>query len=148
LEGENSIDKAVQLAQKREERDREEQERQERERQEREKEEREREEREREEQEKQRQVQEDELQSQNLEDERLENQQMTEVDELFGTTQEVDAEPRDHPMASPGIRLEEVSNNTTGRINFRRFLYQPMQSIAPSNSSETGKVAMDWVRRK
>lgn len=96
----------------------------------------------------------EELQRPSLEDERrLEDQQRIGLDELLDTDQDIDLQPGEDILASPAIRLEEVSNSTTVRINFNccdRGIWKPASAhtIERSNFSEIEKVAMNWIRRK
>lgn len=80
----------------------------------------------------------EELQSPSLEDERrLEDQHRIGLDELLDTDQDKDLQPGEDILASPAVRLEEVSNSTTVRINFNFLMeasgnpHQPTQLNAP-----------------
>ena len=88
-----------------------------------------------------------------LEDERrLEDQQRIGLDELLDIDQDIDPEPgEDIHAESSGARLEEASNNTTVRINFKirdGGIWKPAQTVERSDSSQIEKVAMNWVRGK
>lgn len=91
----------------------------------------------------------------NLEDERrLEDQQRIGLDELLDIVHDINLQPRENIQAeSSGARLEETSNNTTVRINFKirdRGIWKSASAhiIERSDSSEIEKVAMNWVREK
>ena len=91
----------------------------------------------------------------NLEDERrLEDQQRIGLDELLDIVQDVNLQTREDIQAeSSGAGLEETSNNTTVRINFKirdGDIWKPASThlTERSDSSEIEKVAMKWVREK
>ena len=91
----------------------------------------------------------------NLEDERrLGDQQRIGLDELLDIVQDVNPQPREDIQAeSSGARLEETSDNTTVRINFKirdGVIWKPVSTHVTerSDSSEIEKVAMKWVRKK
>ena len=91
----------------------------------------------------------------NWEDERrLEDQQRIGLDELLDVVQDTNLQPREDIQAeSSGARLEDISNNTTVRINFKirdGDIWKPVSThlTERSDSSEIEKVAMKWVREK
>ena len=91
----------------------------------------------------------------NWEDERrLDDQQRIRLDELLDVVQDTNLKPREDIQAeSSGARLEDISNNTTVRINFKirdGDIWKPVSTHVTerSNSSEIEKVAMKWVREK
>ena len=91
----------------------------------------------------------------NFEDERrLEDQQRIGLDELLDIVQDVNPQPwEDIQAESLGARLEETSDNTTVRINFKirdGVIWKPVSTHVTerSDSSEIEKVAMKWVRKK
>ena len=91
----------------------------------------------------------------NWEDERrLEDQQRIGLDELLDVVQDPNLQPQEDIQAeSSGARLEEISNNTTVRINFKirdGDIWKPVSThlTERSDSSEIEKVAVRWVREK
>ena len=91
----------------------------------------------------------------NWEDERrLGDQQRIGLDELLDTVQDTNLQPQEDIQAeSSGAGLEETSNNTAVRINFKARdgdIWKPASTHVTerSNSSEIEKVAMKWVREK
>ena len=68
--------------------------------------------------------------------------------------QDTNLQPREDIQAeSSGARLEDISNNTTVRINFKirdGDIWKPVSThlTERSDSSEIEKVAMKWVREK
>ena len=91
----------------------------------------------------------------NWEDERrLEDQQRIGLDELLDVVQDTNLQPREDIQAeSSGAGLEETSNNTAVRINFKTRdgdIWKPASTHVTerSDSSEIEKVAMKWVREK
>ena len=91
----------------------------------------------------------------NWEDERrLGDQQRIGLDELLDIVQDTNLQPREDIQAeSSGAGLEETSNNTAVRINFKTRdgdIWKPVSThlTERSDSSEIEKVAMKWVREK